>query len=55
VESHSNGVEQVENRNSGLKDKIDIKEKTEELLNKRLKSCKRNKQQLSDSTKRPNL
>jgi hypothetical protein len=29
-------------RISGLEDKIDIKEKTEELLDKRLKSCKRN-------------
>jgi hypothetical protein len=32
----------VEDRISGLEDKIDIKEKTEEVLDKRLKSCKRN-------------
>jgi hypothetical protein len=37
----------VEDRISEPKDKIDIKEKTEESLDKRLKSC--------DSIKRPNL
>jgi hypothetical protein len=36
VESHSSRVEQVENRISGLEDKIDIKEKSEEFLDKRL-------------------
>jgi hypothetical protein len=45
----------VENRISGLKDKIDIKEKTEELLDKRHKSYERNMQEHSDSIKRPNL
>jgi hypothetical protein len=45
----------VEDRISGLKDNIDIKEKTEEFLNKRLKNCTRNIQELSDSIKRPNL
>jgi hypothetical protein len=45
----------VENRISGLEDEIDIKEKTEELLYKRHKSCERNTQDLSDSIKRPNL
>jgi hypothetical protein len=44
----------VEDRISGLEDKIDIKEKTE-LLYKRLKSCKKNTQKLSDSIKRRNL
>jgi hypothetical protein len=44
----------VEVRISELKDKIDIKEKTEELLDKRLKSCLRNMQELSNSIKRPN-
>jgi hypothetical protein len=32
----------VKDRISGLEDKIDIKEKTEELLEKRLKSSERN-------------
>jgi hypothetical protein len=36
VESHSSRLEQVEDRISGLKDKIYIKEKTEEYLEKRL-------------------
>jgi hypothetical protein len=53
--SHSIPLEQVENRISGPEDKIDIKLKTEELLNKRFKSCERNKQELSNSIKRPNL
>jgi hypothetical protein len=46
--------EQVEDRISGLEDKIDIKEKNkqiEEFLGKRLKSCERNMKEL----KRPNL
>jgi tRNA splicing ligase len=45
----------VEDRILGLEDKIDIKEKTEELLDKRLKSCERNKQELCHSIKRPNV
>jgi predicted transcriptional regulator len=38
-----------------MKTKIDIKEKTEELLEKRLKTCERNTQELSSSMKRQNL
>jgi chromosome segregation ATPase len=45
VESHSSRLEQVENRISGLEEKIDIKEKTE-FLDKMLKSCERNMQEL---------
>jgi chromosome segregation ATPase len=45
----------VEYRISELKDKIEIKEKTEEMLVKQLKSCERNMQELTDSIKRPNL
>jgi hypothetical protein len=45
----------VEDRNSGLKDKIDIKEKTEVSLHKRFKSCGRNTQEFSNSIKRPTL
>jgi hypothetical protein len=45
----------MEARISGPEDKIDIKEKTDEFLDKRLKSCKRNMQELCNSIKRPNL
>jgi predicted nucleic acid-binding Zn-ribbon protein len=45
----------VEDRISELKDKIEIKEKTDELLVKQLKSCERNMQELRDSIERPNL
>jgi hypothetical protein len=44
----------MEDRISGLKDKIDIKGKTEFLV-QLLKSCERNMQELGDSIKRPNL
>jgi chromosome segregation ATPase len=55
VEDHSRRLEQAEDRISELKDKIEIKGKTEELLVKQLKTCKRNIQELTDSIKRPNL
>jgi septal ring factor EnvC (AmiA/AmiB activator) len=45
----------MENKISELKNKIDVKEKPEELLVKQLKSCERNMQELSNSIKRPNL
>jgi esterase/lipase len=45
----------VKDRISELEDKIEIKEKTEELLVKQLKTCKKNIQELTDSIKRPNL
>jgi hypothetical protein len=45
----------VEDRISELKNKIEIKEKTEELLVKQLKSYERNMQVLRNSIKRPNL
>jgi hypothetical protein len=38
-----------------LEDEMVIKGKTEELLVRQLKSCERNLQELTDSTKRPNL
>jgi hypothetical protein len=44
VEGHSSRLEQVEDRNSELEDKIDIKGKTEELLVKQLKTYERNMQ-----------
>jgi hypothetical protein len=45
----------VEDRTSELKDKMEIKGKTEELLVKQLETSERNMQQLIDSIKRPNL
>jgi hypothetical protein len=55
MEAHSNKLEQAEDRISELKDKIEIKGKTEELLVKQLKNCERNMQELTNSIKRPNL
>jgi chromosome segregation ATPase len=51
VETNFNRLEQVEDRISGLEDKIDMKEKTEEFLDKRLKSHKRNMKELCNSIK----
>jgi hypothetical protein len=45
----------VEYRISELEDKRENKGKTEELLVKQLKTCRRNMQELTDSIKRPNL
>jgi chromosome segregation ATPase len=55
VEGYSSRLEQVEDGLSELKDKIEIKEKTEELLFRQLKSCGRNMQGLSNSIKRLSL
>jgi chromosome segregation ATPase len=55
MEGHSSRLKQVEDRISELEDKMEIKGKTEELLVKQLKTCKRNMQELTDSIKRPNL
>jgi chromosome segregation ATPase len=55
MEGHSSRLKQVEDRFSELEDKMEIKGKTEELLVKQLKTCKRNMQELTDSIKRPNL
>jgi septal ring factor EnvC (AmiA/AmiB activator) len=55
MEGHSRRLEQVEEKIMELEDKIQIKEKTEELLIKQLKSYEQNMQELSDSIKRPNL
>jgi hypothetical protein len=45
----------MEDRISEHEHKIDIKEKTEKLLEKRLKNCEGNAEELSRSIKRPNL
>jgi phosphatidate phosphatase PAH1 len=55
MEGHSSRLEQVEDRISELEDKMKIKGKTEELLVKQLKTCKRNMQEFTNSIKRPNL
>jgi septal ring factor EnvC (AmiA/AmiB activator) len=55
VEVYSSRLDQVENRISELEDKIEIKEKTEKILVKQLKSCEKNKQELSDPIKIANL
>jgi hypothetical protein len=54
VEAHCSRLEQVDNRLSELKDKMEIKEKTEEILVKQFNSCEKNMQELSNCIKRPN-
>jgi chromosome segregation ATPase len=53
MEGHSSRLEQTEDRMTELKDEMVIKEKTEELLVRQLKTCERNVQELTDSIKRP--
>jgi chromosome segregation ATPase len=55
MEGHSSRLEQAEDRISELENEMGIKEKTEELLVKQLKTCERNIQELTDSIKRLNL
>jgi chromosome segregation ATPase len=55
VEGHSSRLEQAEDRNSELEDKMEIKGKPEEFLIKQLKTCERNMQEFTDSIKRTNL
>jgi chromosome segregation ATPase len=55
MEGHSSRIEQTEDRISELKDEMAIKGKTKELLVKQLKTCEKKMQELTDSTKRPNL
>jgi chromosome segregation ATPase len=55
MEGHSSRIEQTEERISKLEDEMSIKGKTEELLVKQLKTCEKKIQELTDSTKRPNL
>jgi predicted RNase H-like nuclease (RuvC/YqgF family) len=52
IESHSSRLEQVEDRISGLKDKIDIKKKQKNSLTKK---CERNMQEFCKSIKMLNL
>jgi chromosome segregation ATPase len=55
VEGQSSSLEQVEDKISELKDKIEIREQTKEMLVKQLKSCERNMHELTDNIKRTNL
>jgi hypothetical protein len=54
MKSHSSRLEQMKDRISELEEKMEIKGKFEELLIKQLKTCERNRQELTDSIKRPN-
>jgi hypothetical protein len=45
----------VDDESQSSKIKIEVKEKTEDILVKQLKSCERNMQELRNSIKRPNL
>jgi hypothetical protein len=49
--SHSRLLEQAEDSISELEDEMEIKGKTEELLVKQLKTCERNMQELTKSSK----
>jgi uncharacterized protein YjaZ len=55
MEGHSSILEQAKNIISELEDETDIRGKTKKLLVKQLKTCERNMQELTNSTKRPNL
>jgi Mg2+ and Co2+ transporter CorA len=55
MEGHSSTLEQMEDRISELEEEMEIKGKTEELLVKQLKNCRRNMQKFTDTIKRPNL
>jgi chromosome segregation ATPase len=55
MEGNSSRIEQTEDRITELEDEMVIKEKTEELLVKKLKTCEMKVQELTDSIKRPNL
>jgi hypothetical protein len=55
MQGHFSRLEQAEDRVSEVEDEMVIKEKTEELLVRKLKTCERNMQELTDSIKIPNL
>jgi esterase/lipase len=55
MEGHPSILEEAEHRISELDNEMEIKEKTEELSLKQLKTCERNMQKLTDSIKRPDL
>jgi chromosome segregation ATPase len=53
MKGQSSRIEQTEERISELKDEMEIKEKTKELLDKQLKTHEKKMQELTDSIKRP--
>jgi predicted nuclease with TOPRIM domain len=55
MEGQSSKIEQTEDRISELEDEMVIKGKTKELLIKQLKTCEKKMQELTDSSKTPNL
>jgi chromosome segregation ATPase len=55
VESHSSRLEQVEDRISGLKDKIDIKEKTRRVLRQKTQELQKEYTRTQQFMKRPSL
>jgi DNA repair exonuclease SbcCD ATPase subunit len=55
MEGQSSRIEQTEDRISEHKDEMVIKGKNEELLVKKLKTCEKKMQELTDSIKKPNL
>jgi septal ring factor EnvC (AmiA/AmiB activator) len=55
MEGHASRIEQTKDRISEHEDEVAVKGKTEELLVKQLKTCKKKMQELTDSIKRPNL
>jgi hypothetical protein len=54
MEGHSSRIEQTKDRISEVEDEMEIKGKTNGLLVK-LKTCERNKQELTNSISRTNL
>jgi hypothetical protein len=55
MEGHSSRLEPPEDRILEVKDEMVIKGKTEELLVRKLKTCERNMQELTNSIKKTNL
>jgi chromosome segregation ATPase len=55
MEDHPSRLEQAEDRISELEDEMEIKGKTKELLEKQLKICEGNMQELTNSIKTPNV
>jgi chromosome segregation ATPase len=55
MEVLSSTLEQAEDRISEIEDEMEIKGKTEELLDRQLKTWERNMQELTNSIRRPNL
>jgi chromosome segregation ATPase len=55
MKGHSSRLEKTEDRILELEDEMEIKGKTEELLLTQLKTCEENMQELTSSSKRPNV